>query len=60
MFEFYVLGVYAQVLNILDQLFGAVEYGLADLYECVHQQVPIPPQYIDIPLVKEATTLSVS
>ncbi|XP_062507559.1 serine/threonine-protein kinase SMG1-like isoform X2 [Corticium candelabrum] len=51
-------GVYAQVLNILDQLFGAVEYGLADLYECVHQQVPIPPQYIDIPLVKEATTLS--
>jgi PI-3-kinase-related kinase SMG-1 len=53
-------GVYAQVLNMLDQLFGAVEYALADLSECIQQQSAIPPQYINIPVVKETTALSVS
>ena len=58
--ELCVIGVYAQVLNMLDQLFGAVEYALADLSECIQQQSAIPPQYINIPVVKETTALSVS
>eukprot|EP00118_Oscarella_pearsei_P002798 m.11633 g.11633 ORF g.11633 m.11633 type:complete len:3440 (+) comp23529_c0_seq1:72-10391(+) len=50
-------GCYGQIFRKLDQLFDTIEHQLTKLWNAIQKQNPIPPQWLDIDVVKETSSL---